>query len=75
MRINYLSHGDSMTWSLFGFYSPDNKDYYIKPKLTYRHDDHWSMVLGANLFGGKNYQQWGQFSFSSNVFARVKYSF
>lgn len=75
LRLSYRNENESLTWSLFGFYSPDAQDYYIKPKLSYRYNDHWILAVGVNYFNGNKRQQWGQFNLSSNVFVRVKYSF
>lgn len=76
MRLNYLSMQQKLTWSLFAFYSPDENDFYLKPKINYRHSDQWSFTLGANEFGGGNLQQqWGQFKPSSNVYFRVRFNF
>jgi len=76
LRLTYLTMNQKLTWSLFGFYSPDEKDFYLKPKLSYRHDDHWSFIVGANKFSGSAIsQQWGQFERNSNVYLRARYSF
>lgn len=75
LRLSYRSENESFTWSLFGFYSPNARDYYIKPRLNYRYSDHWAMEVGANYFEGNEQQQWGQFNSSSNIFVRIKYTF
>lgn len=76
LRLQYLTMNQKLSWSLFGFYSPDEKDFYLKPKLSYRYDDHWSFIIGANRFSGSAIsQQWGQFEKNSNVYLRVRYSF
>ncbi|MCV6615031.1 MAG: hypothetical protein OIF35_08635 [Cellvibrionaceae bacterium] len=76
LRLTYMTMEQKLTWSLFAFYSPDENDFYLKPKITYRRDDHWTFIVGANEFGGGDLsQEWGQFKPSSNVYARVKYTF
>ncbi|GAA6150897.1 hypothetical protein [Pseudoteredinibacter isoporae] len=76
LRLNYLSMQQKLHWSLFTFYSPDEGDVYLKPKVSYRHNDHWSFTLGMNEFSGRNLQQqWGQFEPSSNVYLRVRFRF
>lgn len=76
LRLTYLTMNQKLTWSLFGFYSPDEKDFYLKPKLSYRHNDRWSFIVGANEFSGSAIsQQWGQFEKNSNVYLRARYSF
>lgn len=76
LRMTYLSMQQKLNWSLFAFYSPDEGDMFLKPKLSYRHNDQWSFSLGANEFRGEHsQQQWGQFSSSSNVYFSVRFSF
>lgn len=76
LRMTYLTMQQKLSWSLFAFYSPDEGDMFLKPRLNYRHNDQWSFSFGANDFHGKNSrQQWGQFEPSSNVYFRVRFSF
>ncbi|WP_299776121.1 hypothetical protein [uncultured Pseudoteredinibacter sp.] len=75
LRLNYLAMQQKLTWSLFAFYSPDENDFYLKPKINYRHSDQWNFTLGANEFNGDSQQQWGQFKPSSNIYFRIRYSF
>lgn len=76
VRLNWLAMQQKMHISLFAFYSPDARDFYLKPKVSYRQDDHWFYELGANIFGGKHrHSQWGQFEDNTNIYARVKYHF
>ncbi|PIE45574.1 MAG: hypothetical protein CSA44_02045 [Gammaproteobacteria bacterium] len=76
IRLNWQAMQQKLNVSLFAFYSPDDKDFYLKPKVSYRQDDHWFYEVGANVFGGKhNYTQWGQFEKDSNIYARLKYNF
>lgn len=75
-RLTWLAMQQKLNVSLFTFYSPDSQDFYLKPKLSYRQDDHWQYEIGANIFGGKyTHTQWGQFRDNSNVYARVRYHF
>ncbi|MBR0573211.1 MULTISPECIES: DUF1302 family protein [Pasteurellaceae] len=76
LRLNWQAMQQKLNMSLFAFYSPDEKDFYIKPKISYRQNDHWFYEIGANLFGGKNkHTQWGQFKENSNIYTRLKYNF
>ncbi len=76
VRLNWQAMQQKLNVSLFAFYSLDDKDFYLKPKVSYRQDDHWLYEVGANIFGGKNnYSQWGQFEKDSNVYARLRYNF
>ncbi|PIE46508.1 MAG: hypothetical protein CSA42_08195, partial [Gammaproteobacteria bacterium] len=76
IRLNWQAMQQKLNVSLFAFYSPDDKDFYLKPKVSYRQDDHWFYEVGANIFGGKHsYTQWGQFEKDSNIYARLRYNF
>lgn len=76
LRLTWQALQQKLTTSLFAFYSPDDDDYFIKPRVSYRMDDHWLYVVGANLFGGPDeFTQWGQFERNSNIYARVKYTY
>ena len=75
-RLTFLTHNQNATWSLFTYYSPSAQDYYLRPKVNYRIDDHWTTELGGNIFGGKNnYTFFGQFQDDSNIYVSVRYGF
>ena len=76
VRLTYLALQQKLTLSVFAFYSRDAKDFYLKPKISYRYSDNLLYVFGFNEFGGEDkFTQWGQFEKSSNVYGRVKYTF
>jgi hypothetical protein len=73
IRLNYLMNQDRVTLGLFGFYSPSDRDSYLRPTLDYRIDDRWSLSGGANLFGGKaQHTPFGQLEDASNLYLRVR---
>ena len=75
-RLTFLTHNQNATWSLFTYYSPSDQDYYLRPKVNYRIDDHWTTELGGNIFGGKkDYTFFGQFQNNSNIYVSVRYGF
>ena len=75
-RLTYRSDRDKHVWSLFTFYSPSDKDAYIRPVYNYRHDDQWSVTAGANLFGGDEIHTFfSQFEDASNVYLRLRFSY
>jgi hypothetical protein len=75
-RLTYRAGRDKHTWSLFTYFSPSDHDFYLRPLYTYRHDDHWSLTAGGNLFGGRNrYTFFGQLDDSSNVYLRLRYNY
>ena len=75
-RITLLTHNQNVTWSVFGYYSPSDEDFYLRPKVNYRIDDHWIAELGGNIFGGKNkHTFFGQFRNNSNIYLAIRYGF
>jgi hypothetical protein len=73
-RLTYRAGRDRHSWSLFTFYSPSDDDFYLRPAYTYRHDDHWTLTAGANLFDGKQPQTFfSQLQDASNAYLRVRY--
>ena len=66
----------NLTLSLFAFYSPSDHDAYLRPKIKYRIDDHWSAEAGGNIFVGENeHTFFGQFEKNTNLYIGVRYSF
>lgn len=76
LRATYRSNQDNTIWSLFTFYSPSDKDIYLRPTVSHRLNDTWTYTMGANLFFGKNNNSFfGQFKKSSNAYIRLRYGF
>ena len=66
----------NLVYSLFMFYSPSDKDFYLIPNVTYRMGDSWQFNGGANLLGGDHdYTLFGQMEENSNLYVRAKYIF
>ena len=75
-RLTYRVMQDKLTWSLFAFVSPSDRDFYLRPVLDYRHDDAWNFTAGLNLFGGREiFTFFGQFEDANNAYLRVRYNF
>ncbi len=75
-RLTWLSHRQNLRWSLFSYYSPSDQDAYLRPKLHYKIDDHWSSEIGANLFlGARRHTFFGQFADDGNVYIGLRYSY
>ncbi len=76
LRLRYSALQQTLTYSLFSFYSPSDDDFYIKPSLDYRYNDEVSFALGTNIFGGKKQHSFfGQHKDNSNIWLRAKYQF
>ncbi len=76
LRLNQLLVMDKLELSLFVFFSPDELDTYIRPRITYKIVEPLAIVVGANLmFGRHDYTFFGQLQENTNVYARLRYSF
>jgi len=76
LRLNQLLVMDNLELSLFVFFSPDELDTYIRPRVTYKIIEPLAIVVGANLmFGRDDYTFFGQLQENTNVYARLRYSF
>jgi hypothetical protein len=76
VRLTRLAMNQNLTLSLFGFYSPTDRDGYLRPKIQYKATDHWTVEGGFNLFAGQDDNSFfGQFEDNTNVYAGVRYNF
>jgi hypothetical protein len=76
LRLTQLLVMDNLELSLFVFFSPDELDTYIRPRVTYKIIEPLAIVVGANLmFGRYDYTFFGQLKENTNVYARLRYSF
>lgn len=77
IRLTKLLHYQTVKLSLFTFYSPTDKDYFINPEIKYNISDNLWTSLGANIFdGGKEKTTFlGQFDKDDNVYVIVRYEF
>jgi hypothetical protein len=76
LRLTQLLVMDRLELSVFTFFSPDELDTYIRPRVTYKIIDPLAFVVGANLmFGRDDYTFFGQLKENSNVYVRFRYSF
>ncbi len=75
-RLTYRVGRDQHTFSLFTFFSPSDRDFYVRPSYTYRHSDQWSLIVGGNLFGGdERHTFFKQLRDASNAYTRVRYNY
>ncbi|MCI5148753.1 MAG: hypothetical protein D3916_05070, partial [Candidatus Electrothrix sp. MAN1_4] len=76
MRLTKLMMQQTLTLSLFMYYSPTDQDGYIRPKFQYKVTDNWLIDGGFNLFWGEDkHTFWGRFQDNTNAFVGVRYSF
>lgn len=76
VRVTRLLLDQRLRLSLFGYFSPSDRDMYLRPNASYTIDDSWSVTVGGNVFAGdEQHTFFGQFDRNSNVFAAVRLSF
>ncbi len=75
-RITKQFRNQTVTISVFNFYSPSDRDGYVRPTVVVDLDDHWKLTLGANLpWGEDDITEFGQMKRDKNVYVRCRYSF
>jgi hypothetical protein len=76
VRLTKLLMNQNLRCSLFTYYSPTDKDVYMRPNLNYKASDNVALEVGANIFfGDYPHTFFGQFENNSNIYAAVRYSF
>ncbi len=76
VRLTRLLMNQNLRCSLFTYFSPSDKDVYMRPNVNYKASDNLALEAGANVFFG-DYPStfFGQFRNNTNLYAAVKYSF
>ncbi|MDP2982233.1 MAG: hypothetical protein Q8O92_02745 [Candidatus Latescibacter sp.] len=75
LRLTQLAFYQNLRLSLFVFYSPSDRDAYLRPTAHYRVNDHWSVSAGGNLFSRDEHTFFGQFEEAANVYLGMRYAF
>lgn len=76
LRLTRLLLHQNLILSFFGYWSPSDRDFYLRPKVSYKFDDHWTGSLGGNVFWGENdWTFFGQFQKNTNVYLSLRYGF
>ncbi len=76
LRLTKLLLNQNLRLSLFTFFSPSDFDAYLRPKVHYKINDHWSAEMGGNVFLGKDkHTFFSQFGKNSNVYVGGRYGF
>ena len=76
LRLNYRALRQTLTYSMFAFYSPSDKDGYLKPSINYQYNDQWLFSTGANVFLGKNeFSFFGQLENNTNAWLSARYQY
>lgn len=76
LRLTKMMMNQTLTLSLFNFWSPSDEDGYVRPKATYKIDDNWTAEVGGNIFWGeKRSTFYGQLEDNTNAYVSLRYSF
>lgn len=74
-RLTQLFLHQTLRLSAYASYNASNGDHFVNPELRYSFTDRWWGAVGANLFGGKPWGQFGQLSRDDNVYLQARYEF
>ena len=75
-RITKMAMDQNLVLSLYGYFSPSDSDWHLRPSLSYKLTDTVGATVGANLMDGDDpWTQFGQFAGNGNIYARLRYSF
>jgi hypothetical protein len=76
VRLTRLLLSQNLRVGVFVYYSPTDRDAYVRPNANYKLDDHWIVEVGGNVFVGEDdHTFFGQFERNNNVYASVRYGF
>ncbi|MFQ5585361.1 MAG: hypothetical protein ACE5GF_00815, partial [Thermodesulfobacteriota bacterium] len=76
VRLMKLFKAQTVETGIFIFYSPSDRDAYVRPSVGYKITDNWKVTAGANIFSGRDdHTEFGQFERNDNLYMRVRYSF
>lgn len=76
LRLTKFFADQTVNTSLFVFYSPVDNDAYLRPSISWKATDAWSVVFGGNIFfGHQNNADWAQYNGNSNLYGRLRYTF
>jgi len=75
-RVTKLYWNQNLTCSLFTYFSPSDKDVYMRPNINYKVSDNLAVEAGANIFfGDYPHTFFSQFQNNTNIYTAVRYSF
>jgi hypothetical protein len=75
LRLTKFLRYQTLKLSLFTFYSPLARDYFLNPEISYNFTDHLWAALGGNIFGGPSSAFFGQLGRNDNIHLTLRYSF
>ena len=76
LRLTKLFKNQTVVVNLFTFFSPTDKDIYLRPSIAYDVNDNFKVTLGANLLWGEDiHTEFGQMEKNKSIYVRLRYSF
>lgn len=76
VRLTKLLLQQDLRLSLFNFYSPSDKDGYLRLNISYKIRDNLKVEAGGNIFYGQEVHSFfGQFKDNSNIYTSLHYDF
>jgi len=76
LQLTKLLMNQNLELHLSSYYSPSDRDAYLRPNIHYKYTDKITMEAGANIFTGKEpHTFFGQFENNTNIYVAVRYSF
>ncbi len=75
VRATQLFLHQTLRLSLYAAYNTGNHDRFFNPELRYAFTDRVWGAVGANVFAGKPWGQFGQLSHDDNVYVQIRYEF
>lgn len=74
-RLTQFFLHQTLRLSVYASYNESNGDHFVNPELRYSFTDRVWGAVGANLFGGKPWGQFGQLARDDNVYLQMRYEF
>lgn len=75
-NISKMFRNQTVVVSNFVFFSPSDRDAYLRSSVSYTIKDNLRVALGVNLFwGDDDYTEFGQMEGNANIYLRLRYSF
>ena len=75
-RYTHQALADRLTLSTMAFYSPTDRDIYLRASTNYEFNDAWSVEAGLGLFSGDDaHTFYAQFEDNSNLYLMARFSF
>ncbi len=75
-RLTKLFRNQTVAVVFFNFYSPSDRDGYVRFSVSYDLTDQWKLVAGINMpWGEDEHTDFSQMKKNKNIYFRLRYSF